>query len=90
MNHQIDLQSGGTRWQFYQHGGVFLFLHILALICCHLSFDLSHSDWCEVESQGFYICISLMTKDVQHYFRCFLAIWYSSIANSLFSYVPHF
>jgi hypothetical protein len=27
------------------------------------------------------ICISLMIKDVEHFFRCFTAIWYSSIEN---------
>ena len=33
------------------NGGVFLSLHILTNMCCHLSFDLSRSDWCKVESQ---------------------------------------
>jgi len=37
-----------------------------------------------------FICISLMTKDAGHFFRCFSAIWYSSVENSLFSSVPHF
>jgi hypothetical protein len=36
------------------------------------------------------ICISLMTKDVKHLFRCFSVIQYSSVENSLFSSVPHF
>jgi hypothetical protein len=36
------------------------------------------------------ICISLMIKDVEHFFRCFPAIWYSFVENSLFSSVPHF
>jgi hypothetical protein len=36
------------------------------------------------------IRISLMTKDVEHFFRCFSAIWYFSMENSLFSSVPHF
>ena len=31
------------------------------------------------------ICISLMIKDVEHFFRCFFAIWYSSGEKSLFS-----
>jgi hypothetical protein len=37
------------------------------------------------------ICISLMIKDVDHFFfKCFSALWYSSVENSLFSSVPHF
>ena len=36
------------------------------------------------------ICISLMIKDVEHFFRCFSAIRYSSGQNSLFSSEPHF
>jgi hypothetical protein len=35
------------------------------------------------------ICISLMTKDVEHLFRCFSTIRYSSVENSFFSFVPH-
>jgi hypothetical protein len=36
------------------------------------------------------ICISLMTKGVEHLFRCFSTIWYSSVENSLFGSVHHF
>jgi hypothetical protein len=36
------------------------------------------------------IFISLMNKDVEHFFRCFSAIWYYSVENFLFSSVPHF
>ena len=36
------------------------------------------------------ICISLMIKDVEHFFRCLSAIRYSSGENSLFSSEPHF
>jgi hypothetical protein len=35
------------------------------------------------------ICISMMTKDDEHFFRCFSAIWYSSVDKSLFSSVPY-
>jgi len=31
-----------------------------------------------------------MTKDVEHFFRCFLSIRYSSAENSLFSSVAYF
>jgi hypothetical protein len=31
-----------------------------------------------------------MIKDVEYFFRCFSAICYSSVENSLFSFVPHF
>jgi hypothetical protein len=38
----------------------------------------------------FLICISLMIKDVEHIFRCFSAIRYSSVENSLYSSVSSF
>jgi hypothetical protein len=31
-----------------------------------------------------------MTKDFEHFFKCFSAIQDSSIMNSLFSSIPHF
>jgi hypothetical protein len=36
------------------------------------------------------IYISLVTKDVKHFLRCFSAIQYPSVENSLFSSVPIF
>jgi hypothetical protein len=35
------------------------------------------------------ICISLMMKDVEHFFRCFSAVQYASVENSLSRSVPH-
>ena len=35
-------------------------------------------------------CISLRINDVEHFLRCFSAIWSSSCENSLFSSIPHF
>jgi hypothetical protein len=35
------------------------------------------------------VCISLMIKDVEHFFRCFSAIQYSSVENSLFTCVTN-
>jgi len=31
-----------------------------------------------------------MTKDAEHFFRCFSAIWYFTVDNSLFSSPLHF
>jgi hypothetical protein len=36
------------------------------------------------------ICISLMSRDDEHYFMWFLAIWISSFVKVLFSSVAHF
>jgi hypothetical protein len=36
------------------------------------------------------ICIFLMIKNVEHFFRCFSAIQVSSVGNSLFCSAPHF
>ena len=36
------------------------------------------------------ICISLITKEVEHDHKCLLAILTSSVENSLFSSVPHY
>jgi hypothetical protein len=36
------------------------------------------------------ICIFMMVTDIEHFFRCFSALWYSSVENSLFISVPHF
>jgi hypothetical protein len=35
-------------------------------------------------------CISLMTKDVEHFLMCFPAFIVFSVENSLISFVPHF
>jgi hypothetical protein len=36
------------------------------------------------------ICISLIIKSFEHFFKCFSAIQDSSVVNSLFSSIPHF
>jgi hypothetical protein len=37
-----------------------------------------------------FICISLRTKEVEHFFGCFSAFQDSLGENSLFSSIPHF
>ena len=90
-NCQTDFQRGCTSLQFHQQWRrvplsphpcqhlllpEFLILAILAGVRWNLRVIL--------------ICISLMIKDIEHFFRYFSAILYSSVQNSLFSSVPHF
>jgi len=90
-NHQTDIQSGFTSLQSHQQwrsvplsphprqhllSPEFLVLGILTGVRWNL--------------RAILICISLMTKDIEHFFRCFSVIRYSSAENSLFSSVPHF
>ena len=90
-NLQTDLQSGCRSLQSHQQwrsvplsphprqhllSPEFLILAILTGVRCNLRVVL--------------ICISLMINDVEHFFRCFSDLQYSSLENSLFSSVPHF
>ena len=90
-NRQTDFQSGCTSLQSHQQwrsvplsphpcphllSPEFLILAILTGMRWNLSILL--------------ICISLIIKDVEHFFRCFSAIRYFSGENSLFSSEPHF
>jgi hypothetical protein len=90
-NHHTDFHSGFTSLQSHQQWrSVPLSPHSRQYLMSPAFFYLSHYDWCEVESQGHLICISLMTKDVEHFCKCFSAIRDSSVENSLFSSVLHF
>jgi hypothetical protein len=90
-NCQIDFHSGCTSLHFHQqwrsvplapypHQHVqlleFLFLAILMDVRWNL--------------RVVFICISLMTKNIERFFKYFSAIRGSSVENSLFSSVPHF
>jgi hypothetical protein len=90
-NRQTDFQSGCTSLQSHQKwrsiplsphpcqhplSPEFFILAILTVVQWNLRVVL--------------ICISLMIKDVEHFFKCFSALCYSSVENSLFSSVPHF
>ena len=90
-NRQTDLQSGCTSLQSHQKwrsvplsphpcqhrlSTEILILAILTGVRWNLRVVL--------------ICISLMIKDVEHFFSCLSAIRYSSGENYLFIYEPHF
>ena len=90
-NHQTDFQSGCNSLQSHQQwksvplsphpcqhllSPEFLILAILFGVCWNFRVVLN--------------CISLMIKDVEHFFKCFSAFGYSSFENSLFSSVPNF
>ena len=90
-NYQTDFQSGCTSLQSHQQwrsvplsphprqhllSPEFLILAILTGVRWNLRVVL--------------ICISLMIKDAEHFFRCFSAIQYFSGENSLFTSEPHF
>jgi hypothetical protein len=90
-NCQTDFHSGCTSLQSHQQwSSVPLSPHPCQHLLSPEFFHLSHCDWCEVESHGVLICIYLMTKDAEHFFRCFSTIQVSSVENVLFSSVPHF
>jgi hypothetical protein len=89
-NHQTDFQSGCTSLHSHQQwrsvplsphpcqhlqSPEFLIFTILTGVRLNLRVVL--------------ICISLMIKDVGHFFRCFSTLWYSSVENSLFKNHEH-
>jgi hypothetical protein len=86
-NRQTDFQSGYTSLQPHQQWrNVLLSPHPRQ----HLSPEfliLTDVRW---NLRVILICISLMTKDVDHFFRCLSAIRVSSVENFLFSSVSHF
>jgi hypothetical protein len=90
-NHQTDFQSGCTSLQSHQQwrsaplpphpqqhllSPEFLILALLIGVRWNLRVVL--------------ICISLMIKDVEHIFRCFAAIRYSSVENFCLALCPIF
>ena len=90
-NNQTDFQSGCTSLQVHQQWRSFplsqhLCQHVLSPEFLILAI-LTGVRW---NLRVVLICNSLMIKDVEHFFRCFSAIQYSSGENSLFSSEPHF
>jgi hypothetical protein len=89
-NCQIDFKSGCTSLSSQKQEECSPSATSLTAYVIPWVFDLSHSDWCKMEFQNHFYLHSLMTKDFEHLFKCFLAIQESSVENSLFSFVHHF
>ena len=77
-NHQIDCQSGCASLQAHQYVLLLEFFILTILIGVRYNVRVILS------------CISLMIKDVEHFFNSFLSIQNFSVLNSLFSSIPHF
>jgi hypothetical protein len=90
-NLQTDFQSGCTSLHFHQQWrSVPLSPHPHQHLLSSEFFILAILTSVRWNFRVVLICISLMTKDAEHFFRCFSATQYSFIENSLFSSVPHF
>jgi hypothetical protein len=90
-NCQTDFQSGCTSLQSHQKWrSVALSPHPRQHLLSHEFFILGILTGVRWNLRVVLICISLMIKYAEHFFRCFSAIQYSSGENSLFSSQPHF
>ena len=90
-NLQTDIQSGCTSLQSHQQWrSVPLSPHPHQHLLSPEFFILAILPGVRWNLRVVLICISLLIKDVEQFFRCFSSFWYSSGKNSLFSFEPHF
>ena len=81
-NRQTDFQSGCTSLQSHQQWkSVPLFPHPCQHLLSPEVFILATLTGMRWNLRVVLICTSLMTKDVEHFFRCFSAIRDSSVEN---------
>jgi hypothetical protein len=89
-NLQTDFQSRCTSMQSHQEWrSVSLSPHLRQNLLSLELFILAILTGVRWNLKVVLICISLMIKDVEHCFKCFSDIQYSSVENYLFSSVPH-
>jgi hypothetical protein len=90
-NHQTDFQSDCISLQSHQQWrSVPLSPHPRQHVLSHEFLIITILTGVRWNLRVVLICISLMIKDVEHFFQCFSTLQYSSVENSLFSSVPHF
>jgi hypothetical protein len=90
-NHQTDFQSGCTNLQPHQQRRSVPFTpHPRQHLVSPEFFILAILTGVRWNVRVVLICIYLMIKNVEHFFRCFSALQYSSVENSLLSSVHHF
>ena len=90
-NCQTDFQSGCTSLQSHQKWrNVPLSPYPCQNLLSSEFFILAIATGVRWNPRVVLICISLMTKDVEHFFRCFSTIQVSSVGNSLFCLGSHF
>jgi hypothetical protein len=90
-NRQTDVQNACTSLQSHQQWRrVLLHPHPCQHLLSPEFFILAILTGMRWNLRVVLICISLMIKDFEHFFRCFSTIQYSSVENSLFSSVPRF
>jgi hypothetical protein len=83
-NHQTGFQSACTSFQYHhQWSSVPLSPHPRQHLLSPEFLILAILTGMRWNFRVVLICISLMTMDVEHFFRCFSATWYSSVENSV-------
>ena len=89
-NCQFDFQSGCTSLQSQQWRSILLSPHSSQHHLSPAILILAILTGVRWNFSVILISISLMTKDVEHFIRCFSALWYSSVENSVYLCSPFF